>query len=236
MVFKFKEFEVKQDKSAMKIGTDAVLLGAWLPIKETVNSILDIGAGTGVIALQMAQRSCAQLIDAIEIEDDAYEECVFNFENSPWADRLFCYHASLQEFVQEMKGKKYDLIVSNPPFYQDSFLQKDAKRELARNTNALSFKTLISSAVSLLEQIGTFAVIIPFKEESDFIDLAKEQKLFPFKITRVKGNDKSEIKRSLLAFSFNKKQLQVDELTIEIDRHKYTEKYNEIVKKFYLKM
>jgi tRNA1Val (adenine37-N6)-methyltransferase len=115
-VFKFKEFEVKQEDSAMKIGTDGVLLGAWTKIDNSVDSVLDIGSGTGLISLMMAQRSDAELIDAVELDPAAYEESVYNFENSPWGDRLFCYHSSFQEFAQEIEDS-YDLIVSNPPFF-----------------------------------------------------------------------------------------------------------------------
>ena len=115
--FQFKKFKVHQDRCAMKIGTDGVLLGAWSSIEHEPKSILDIGAGTGVIALQLAQRSSASTIDAIEIDDQAHEQCTHNFEHSDWADRLFCYHASVQEFASEMEHK-YDLIVSNPPFFK----------------------------------------------------------------------------------------------------------------------
>ena len=118
--FQFKEFIVAQDRCAMKIGTDGVLLGAWVDVPEHINSILDIGTGTGLIALQLAQRSDAEIIDALEIEPQAFEQAVENFENSPWSDRLFCYHASFQNFVSEIDDK-YDLIVSNPPFFNDTF-------------------------------------------------------------------------------------------------------------------
>ena len=125
--FRFKEFSVAQDRCAMKIGTDAVLLGAWVSLEHQPESILDIGTGSGVIALQLAQRSTAELIDALEIEPEAYQQAVENFENSPWSDRLFCYHASLQEFTEEIE-ERYELIVSNPPFYTDAFKSNDPKR------------------------------------------------------------------------------------------------------------
>src|SRR5690606_23546709 len=140
--FQFKQFTIEQDRCAMKIGTDGILLGAWVELKDPY-SILDIGAGTGVIGLMMAQRSDAGLIDAIEIDDDAYEQCVDNFENSPWNDRLFCYHASLNEFAEEMKDEeKYDLIISNPPFYTEVFKGSDEVRNLARFADALPFEDL----------------------------------------------------------------------------------------------
>ncbi|MCK4562074.1 MAG: methyltransferase, partial [Flavobacteriaceae bacterium] len=125
--FKFKEFTVHQDKTAMKVGTDGVLLGAWVTLNESINSALDIGTGTGLIALQLAQRDEIELIDAIEIEPNAYEQSVENFENSDWGNRLFCYHASLQEFVKEI-DEKYDLIISNPPYYNDTFKELDINR------------------------------------------------------------------------------------------------------------
>ena len=113
--FQFKQFSIFQEKAAMKVGTDGVLLGAWVQLKNNPFSILDIGAGTGLIALMMAQRSDAEVIDAIELNDDAYEQTVENFENSDWGDRLFCYHAYFQEFVAEINDE-YDVIISNPPF------------------------------------------------------------------------------------------------------------------------
>src|SRR5699024_9039145 len=106
-LFRFKQFSIQQDRSAMKVGTDGVLLGAWAKIPEDTQNILDIGSGTGLIALMMAQRSPAELIDAVELDDEAYVQAVENFENSPWSDRLFCYHADFSEFSQEM-DERYD--------------------------------------------------------------------------------------------------------------------------------
>ena len=118
--FQFKQFSLEQDRCAMKIGTDGVLLGAWTPIENNPFSILDIGTGTGIIALMLAQRSNAEQIDALEIDEDAYEQATDNFENSPWNDRLFCFHAGLDEFVEEPEDE-YDLIVSNPPFHGEDY-------------------------------------------------------------------------------------------------------------------
>jgi tRNA1Val (adenine37-N6)-methyltransferase len=120
MTFTFKQFQVNQDRCAMKIGTDGVLLGAWTPLINNPYNVLDIGAGTGILSLMLAQRSNAEQIDAIEIDEDAYEQCVENFEASPWGDKLFCFHAGLDEFVDEPEDE-YDLIISNPPFYTDDF-------------------------------------------------------------------------------------------------------------------
>lgn len=234
-MFQFKQFTIQQDKCAMKVGTDGVLLGAWAPVEHNPYSILDIGAGTGLIALMTAQRSHAEQIDGIEIDDDAYEQAVDNFESSPWGDRLFCYHAGLDEFMDEPEDE-YDLIVSNPPFYTDGYFSDDEQRNKARFTESLPFEDLAEAAGLLLSEDGVLAVIIPYKEEDKFIALAKEEELYPFKITRVKGTPSTEIKRSLMAFSRDIKEVEIDELTIEIERHNYTEEYISLTKDFYLKM
>jgi len=235
MIFNFKQFSIQQDRCAMKIGTDSVLLGAWCPIENNPFSILDIGAGTGILSLMLAQRSNAEQIDAIEIDENAYEQCVENFEASPWSDRLFCFHAGLDEFVEEPEDE-YDIIISNPPFYSEDYKTDNEKRDLARFQEAMPFEELVEAADLLLSENGIFAVILPFKEEEKFIALAKNLDLFPFKITRVKGTPTTEIKRSLLAFSRLKKQLTFDELVIETSRHQYTSAYISMTKEFYLKM
>lgn len=233
--FKFKQFTVAQDRCAMKIGTDAVLLGAWSNLNHNPFSILDIGSGTGVLALMLAQRSYAEVIDAIEIDENAYEQCVDNFENSPWSDRLFCYHAALDEFVEEIEDK-YDLIISNPPFYSEDYKSKTPQRDLARFEDALPFGHLIGSVSKLLSPNGTFNIIIPFKAEQEFVNLAESSSLFPNQILRLKGTPKSEFKRSLIEFSFIKSELKIENLTIEISRHNYTREYIDLTKDFYLKM
>lgn len=236
--FQFKEFTIHQDKTAMKVGTDGVLLGAWCSVDTTFDSILDIGAGTGLISLMMAQRSDAMTIDAVEIEENAYEQTVENFEISDWGDRLYCYNATFQEFSDEIAEEEetYDLIVSNPPFYNDEFKSNDTARNKARFTASLSFKELIKGVVKILSKNGTFAVIIPFKEEDSFIDLAKQNTLFINRICRVQGNPTSEIKRSMLEFSFHQTEIKQNELIIETARHQYTEDYVNLTKDFYLKM
>jgi len=233
--FKFKEFSINQDKCAMKIGTDGVLLGAWTSLKNNPDSILDIGSGTGILALQLAQRSDAETIDALEIDDDAYEQAVENFENSDWGDRLFCYHASVQQYINEI-NEKYELIISNPPFYNDDFETKNEARNTARFTSSLSFNELLISVSKLLSKDGLFSTIIPFKEEQYFIELASKVQLFPSRICRVKGSSDSIIKRSLLEFSFLESKTVVTELIIEIERHQYTREYIKLVQDFYLKM
>ena len=244
-MFQFKKFSIKQDKTAMKVGTDGVLLGAWTPLELKPERILDIGTGTGLIALQLAQRSSAFQIDALEIDENAYEQAVDNFENSPWGDRLFCYHAALDELVEEAETELeelgecacYDLIVCNPPFYSEDVKSQDSARDLARFQDALPFEELVHAADVLLSDEGLFSVIIPYKEEMRFIALCAECKLFPYQITRVKGNPTSAIVRSLLAFSRNTlAKIPTNELVIETARHHYTSDYIALTRDFYIKM
>jgi len=233
--FQFKQFTIQQDKSAMKVGTDGVLLGAWVGLPKETNSILDVGSGTGLIALMLAQRSFAETIDAIELNDEAYEQTVENFENSTWGDRLFCYHASFQQFTEEIE-ELYDLIISNPPFYTSTYKKLPNNRAMARHSESLSFEELLYGTSKLLNNTGSSAFIIPFEEEINFIKIANQNKLFLNRITRVRGNENSVVKRSLLQFSRTETELETDELIIEIARHKYTDAYKNLVKDFYLKM
>ena len=233
--FRFKQFSVAQDQCAMKIGTDAVLLGAWTGLDSQPNSILDIGAGTGILALIMAQRSTAELIDALEIDADAYEQCVENFETSDWGDRLFCYHASLDEFTEEIEDQ-YDLIISNPPFYTDTFKTENEVRNQARFEDAMPFNILLKSVSKLLSPTGHFNVVIPFSEETSFIELAAKEGLYPSKILNIRGQKSSPLKRSMICFTFKKQAIETRELVIEIARHQYTKEYTSLTKDFYLKL
>ena len=222
----------------MKVGTDGVLLGAWCSLDKYPDSILDIGSGTGVISLMLAQRCDAMTIDAVELDENAYEQSVANFEDSDWGDRLYCYNASFQEFSDEISEEEetYDLIVSNPPFYTDDFKTQDVSRNKARFTSSLSFEALIIGVSKILSEKGVFSVVVPFKEETNFIALAKENNLFLNRLCRVKGHETSEIKRTLMEFSFYEIELKQESLVIETARHNYTEAYVELTKDFYLKM
>ncbi len=233
--FKFKQFTIYQDRCAMKIGTDGVLLGAWSNISNSPESILDIGAGTGIIGLMLAQRCYAESIDAIEIDEDAFEQCVENFEASPWADRLFCYHASFDEFLHEVDDK-YDLIISNPPFYSEEVSSGDNVRDQARQNSSLPFSLLLKGVSELLSENGRFALVIPYKEEKSVLKEALKVGLYPARLLRVKGHPDSEVKRSLVEFKFKKNPVLMSELTIEKTRHEYTEDYINLTKDFYLKM
>jgi tRNA1Val (adenine37-N6)-methyltransferase len=160
---------------------------------------------------------------------------VENFESSDWGDRLFCYHASFQEFADEIDDK-YDLIISNPPFFNTNNATPSTDRNMARYTQSLSYTELLKGTINLLSNNGSCAFIIPFSEEQQFIEIGGDFGLFVNRITRVKGHRKASFKRSLLQFSFFDKGNEITELEIEISRHEYTEAYKKLVGDFYLKM
>lgn len=219
----------------MKIGTDAVLLGAWTALNHAPFNILDIGAGTGILSLMMAQRSNAEHIEAIEIDDAAFEQCVQNFENSPWNDRLFCFHASLIEYIEAV-DETFDLIICNPPFYADQYKTADNARNLARFSDAMPLDHLLFAVARFLSDTGKFSIIVPYREEDHVVSKARQIHLHPNRILRVKGHKEAAIKRSLIEFSYHKTTTETSELIIEIARHQYTEAYKELTKAFYLKM
>lgn len=239
MTFQFKEFQVAHDRCAMKVGTDGVLLGAWIPVDFLPNRILDVGAGSGLIALMLAQRTNAMQIDAVEVDEDAFEQCVSNFENSPWNDRLFCYHSTFQELVGELyeEDEYYDLIISNPPFFEGEVAGISEERIQARFNDSLPPEDLIEGASLLLNDNGYLGMIIPYSQEEKMIQLAGEFQLFPKKVTRVKGTEQAKVKRSLLLFQKNIQSDYIpDDLVLEIERHVYTSEYTHLVKDFYLNL
>ncbi|SMC32129.1 tRNA1Val (adenine37-N6)-methyltransferase [Moheibacter sediminis] len=215
----------------MKIGTDGVLLGAWANAKNP-KKILDIGTGTGLILLMLAQRFPQTKLTGIEINENAFTEAWFNISESVFKERCSVIHSSLQEFNSE---EKFDLIVSNPPFFEFTHKENSA-RNTARQQSDLSFEDLISHAEKLLSSNGKFAVVIPFESENHFVKLSIKLNLFPEKITRVKGNENADFKRSLMLFSRKQLEIEMDELIIEISRNIYTADYISLTKDFYLKM
>lgn len=219
----------------MKVGTDGVLLGSWVSVQHFPETVLDIGSGTGLLSLMLAQRTPHAFVEAIEIDPDAYEQCTENFEGSPWADRLFCYHAALLEFVEEVEDV-FDLIICNPPFYNPSHKSGDSSRDLARFQDAMPFEHLIYAVRHLLSQSGRFATIIPYESAGNFIELAQSSGLHLNRRCVIKGTPESNPKRQLLEFSFNASAIKEDTLIIETARHKYTDKYIGLTKDFYLKM
>ena len=229
-VFKFKEFSIIQGKSAMKVGTDGVLLGCWLSCEEA-NNILDIGCGTGLITLMLGQRILIGNVTGIEIDKLASQEAQLNISNSDWKERIEIKHTSLQKFNPQIK---FDLIVCNPPFFPQNKSKKS--RDIARHTNNLSFEELIDNASEMLEDKGVFSVIIPKDSEEYFCKTASFYKLYPGRVCYIKGNEKSDVKRIMIEFSFIKSIVLSENLTIEISRHNYTDKYIKLCEDFYLKM
>ena len=229
-VFKFKKFNIIQERSAMKVGTDGVLLGSWVSCEKR-NRILDVGSGTGLISLMVAQRNLDCKITGIEIDKDAFLESQLNVKNSNWKKRIKLYNVSLQKFTSK---SKFDVVVSNPPFFPAN--KSKEKRDVARHTNSLSFKDLIHYSTNLLSKNGVFCVIIPKKSQEYICTIAKEYKLFYNRVCYVKGNKSSKVKRVLMEFSFIQSVFKKEHLVIEKSRHEYTDQYVHLCQKFYLNM
>jgi tRNA1Val (adenine37-N6)-methyltransferase len=231
--FAFKQFTIRQDKCAMKVGTDAVLLGSWVDPKNAKH-ILDIGTGTGVIAIMLAQKSKAP-IDALDVDENACAQAFENVENSPWKDRIQVIHNSIQQYSEEAP-QKYDLIVSNPPFFEHSTKSPQEKRTLARHTDMLAYEELLESVMKLLDKKGKFCIILPFKEGEHFRDIADQHKFYLTKMMRVRSRaDKSTDKRLMMQFEWERKSFSECSLVIEKgERHEYTDEYKALTKDYYL--
>ena len=227
--FTFKQFAVEQSGAAMKIGTDGVLLGAWVDVVNA-NRVLDVGTGTGVIALMMAQRSGAQTIVGVDIEQGAVECAVANFASSPWAGRLMAVQSSVQDFEDE----KFDLIVSNPPYFSHSLLCPDSCRTTARHTTSLTLEQLDASVCRMLEKRGRFALILPTEQMERYLALTQ---LNLVRRCDVRSRSESETIRTMAELSFGGRESVVCEsLTIyEDEGRQYTAQYRELTKDFYLK-
>lgn len=232
--FIFKQFTVWQNHSAMRVGTDGVLLGAWSNTNNA-QTILDIGTGTGIIALMLAQRSNA-IIDAIDIEENAIIDAAYNFAQSAWANRLCVSLNSLSNFTRNT-NQKYDVIVCNPPFFTNSKKPDCKKRELARHNNTLTFDDLVSYTAKLLKPNGRFNVILPAESERVFKIAASEVRLFPSRICRIKPKPSKPPKRVLIEFMFECEYTNESELTIETEQHHvYTPDFKVLVSNFYLNL
>lgn len=233
MRFHFKSFSIKQEQSAMKVGTDGVLLGAWINPKSYPHHILDIGTGTGLIAIMLGQRFKRSQIHAIDIDHASAEEALFNAQSSPWSERLNITHCALQDYNP---SNIYDLIVSNPPYFRNTTLSNDKSRALARNHLALSLEYLIERSYDLLHENGELALIVPSNEFETIQLLAEKFNFYINKLCWVRGNHQTPIKRLLVALSKNKEILEEKNLTIENSRHNYTEDYKNLCQDFYLKV
>ena len=228
--FKFKQFAVEQDDVAMKVGTDGVLLGAWAEC-EGARRILDIGTGTGVIALQMAQRNPTAQVQAVEIDETAARRARANFDNSPWAERLEVEQTPVQEFSP---AEKFDLIISNPPYFVDSLLPPDAKRSTARHTHDLTFEELDRAVCRLLAENGKFALILPVTEFEKYLSLTLLHLIRRCDICPIEGG---ATKRVMGEFAKQKPtEMAYENIAIERgQRGDYTDEYRALTKDFYLK-
>lgn len=230
-MFKFKQFVIQQDKTAMKVGTDGVLLGAWIT-SNLPKKILDIGTGTGLIALMLAQKFTKSEIIAIEIDKKAYLQATENVKNSNWKNRIKVINEDFLKFAQKTKSK-FDIIVSNPPFFENQLFPTNKQRLIARHNLTLPFSKLIKSTSKLLSENGEFSVIIPYDNHQNFIHLCSQDLLFCNNKTIIKHTSKKKPKRILLKFS--KKISSIIESEIIIKKGtEYTGNYKQLTKDFYL--
>ncbi len=229
--FKFKQFTVFHDKCGMKVGADGVTLGAWADVNGA-ETILDVGCGSGLIALMLAQRSDAK-ITALDIDENCVRQSKENIENSLWKNRISVKHFSFQDFA-DSTTETYDLIVSNPPFFNNSLKNPSQARSVARHTDTLPHLDLIKNAIKLLNEKGKFCVILPITEGENFIKLAEKEGMFCGQKVTIFPNYVKPAKRLLLEFRKEKTDCKVSEITIEKERGIYTDEYRKMVKEFYL--
>jgi len=230
MPFQFKQFSIADDRCAMKIGTDGVLLGAWVNIRGA-KTILDIGTGSGLIALMLAQRTDSTTkIDAVEIGEDDAVQAKENSSNSPWAEKIKIHLCAIQDFHADYQ---YDLIVSNPPYFINSLTPPSAKRKVARHTSSLSYEELLTSAARLLSSYGRLAVILPLKEGNAFLSLAQFHGLYCDRQLAFFSRDEKPQERWLFEFCRTPGTLKAERLTL-FTHQEWSEPYKKLVSDFYL--
>ena len=230
--FTFKQFTIYHDRCAMKVGTDGVLLGAWTNLKNA-NRILDVGTGTGLIALMLAQRTRDAKITAIDIDADAVGQAKENVLASLWKDRV---EVALQDVCTYVPDGLFDIIVSNPPYFVNSLKCPDGQRTTARHTDSLDANRLIGKVTELLAPEGCFSLILPADQTNELLRIAEENGLYPSRITRVITRPSLPPKRVLVEFRKTTQICKETELVVELDRHVYSEDYIVLTKDFYLKM
>jgi tRNA1Val (adenine37-N6)-methyltransferase len=232
--FQFKQFRIIQERSAMKVGMDGVLLGAWVDTSGA-ERILDVGSGTGLIALMIAQKSRLAQIDAIEVDPEAFQEAVFNVQQSPWNDRIQIELSSFQEFT-EQTDRKYDLILSNPPFFSNGVKAPLESRAQARHSDSLPLEVLISGAANLIAEKGRIALVLPIESLPEIALLTDLNQLFISRLCRIKPNPQKPAFRILIELTNSECAIRESELMIEFEKHHdYTPEYKELTRDFYLK-
>ena len=229
--FQFKQFSVAHDKCAMKVNTDGVLLGAWQDVSDA-KYILDIGTGTGVIALMMAQKNSHAIIDAIEIDEAAYIQAKQNFSESKWTARINVFQSSLQDFSS---SRKYDLIISNPPYFIDDFVSGNYRQNIAKHTISLTYEDLIIGIERLMMDEGRALLVIPAFNFEKIQALGSEQNLFVSRLTEVIAVQGKQ--PYLILIQFGRKEIVVMKDSIKIQNldGSFTKQYKELTKDFYLK-
>lgn len=234
--FTFKQFFVAHDKCEMKVGTDGVLLGAWAPINN-VKRALDIGTGSGLIALMLAQRANKiECIDGIELDEKAALQATENAQESQWHSFIHIYHSDIHYYVEQAQHK-YDLIVSNPPYFEPAIACRNDVREQARYTKTLTHEGLLDSAQSLIAEEGLFCVVLPYSIGEQFIEIAEKKEWNVAKRVNIKDSEDKPYHRILLAFQRQNQsstECSIDELIIRNNEGRYTDKFQSWVTDFYL--
>jgi tRNA1Val (adenine37-N6)-methyltransferase len=230
--FFFKQFKVEDGRSTMKVGTDAVLLGVVANV-ENAENILEIGTGCGIIALILAQRSQAK-IDAIEIDEESVIQAKENVQNSPWNDRINVMNCSLQDYVHQPENK-YDLIISNPPYFSRSLRSSSKKRNTSRHDDALSFDELIEGSIELMKPDASLWVILPVNESREFMEKAGKSGLFAHYLLKIFTKNGSPYRRVILKFKQESpEKVMEQEIAIKNEDGCFTLEYIELTKEFYI--
>ena len=216
--FQFKQFTVWHDKCAMKVGTDGVLLGAWSHVGDA-QRILDIGTGTGLVALMLAQRSKAFII-ALEKDCAAVRQAIENVSHSPWQDRIEVVEADFRCYTSTTQ---FDVIVSNPPYFTNSLKCPNRQRNTARHDNELTYEELLKGVSQLLSTDGEFTIIIPADASEKVKEIALNYSLYPYKQLNITTKPGLSPKRCLITFKFQDQEYQTKNIVIELSRHKYSQ-------------
>ncbi|GAA72758.1 tRNA1(Val) (adenine(37)-N6)-methyltransferase [Pseudoalteromonas sp. BSi20439] len=229
--FAFKQFKVEHDQCAMKVSTDGILLGAWADLSHA-NTLLDIGTGTGLLALMCKQRAPHLKVSAVEVDEAAYQQALQNCQQSPWRD-ISIYHQAIQQF--EAAGL-FDCVIANPPYFNHSLKGDNAARNTARHTDGLSFAELLGAFRHLSHQHSRFNLILPTTEAQLFITLAQQQGLYLNRHCQVQAMPNKPFSRSLMTFSYEQSEISTTKLCIRANDNSYTTEYQALCRAFYLKM